>query len=123
LSFLNSFRRGEALLEWPKNIFGRLVGLDLGLLVPVTGQFSFELKDGFFHLRDLKDAYSEGKRSQFFLVENENSPRIGLNGQIQILIRMKQFVLFKFTDAFMISIEGSLPNPQFRLQKKRRFPL
>ncbi len=120
LTFVNSFKRGETLLDYPANIFDRIVGLDLDLLIPVIGNLNFHLKDGFFSLDELKDSYSDGKRSEFFLVRSATSPRMDLKGNLQILVQMKQFVLFKFTDAFMISIEGKLNHPQFRLQKKKR---
>jgi hypothetical protein len=32
---------------------------------------------------------------------------------------MKQFVLFKFTEFFLISIEGTMADPRVRLQKKK----
>lgn len=121
LSFINSFKRGDAILDVPPNIFGRIVGLDLSLLIPIVGDLTFSLKDGYFTLGELKDTFSEGRRSQFFLVPSDTSPRMDLDGNLQILIKMKQYVLFKFTDAFMISIEGKLNDPKVSLQKKRRF--
>jgi hypothetical protein len=36
---------------------------------------------------------------------------------------MKQFVLLKFTESFLISIDGRIDNPQFHLKKRRFFGL
>jgi hypothetical protein len=120
LSFINTFKREETFFDLPSNIFGRIVGIDLDLLVPVIGELSFDLKDGFFDLKELTNAYSEGKRSEFFLVDSASEPlqRVDLKGNIQILVKMKQFVLFTLTEGFMISIDGNLSNPHVRLQKK-----
>jgi hypothetical protein len=131
LSFINSFKREQTVFDLPANVFGRIIGLDLELLIPVEGELTFELKDGFFNLLELKKTYSEGHRSEFFLARPESeddvleilaaSPRMDLDGNLQILVKMKQFVLFSFTEAFMISIDGKLNDPNFRLQKKKRF--
>ncbi len=121
LSFLNSFKRTETVFDLPSNVIGRIIGLDLDLLIPVKGNLSFALKDGRIALTELKDSFSEGERSQFFLVFVEDSPKIDLEGNIQILIRMEQFVLFKFTDAFLISVDGTIKDPRYRLKKKGKF--
>jgi len=121
LNFVNSFKREPSVFDLPSNVFGRIIGLDLELLIPVIGELSFKLEDGFFQLMELRKAYSENNRSEFFLVHSDSSPRMDLDGNLQILVKMKHFVLFRLTDAFLISIEGKLDDPQFRLQKKRRF--
>ncbi len=122
VSFINSFKRGKTVFDLPANIFGRLIGLDLELLIPVEGELKFTLKDGYFNLKELKGAYSEGHRSEFFLVESDSLvPRMDLDGNLEILVKMEQFVLFSLTKAFMISIEGKLNAPSFRLQKKKTF--
>jgi hypothetical protein len=126
LSFINSFKREQTVFDLPANVFGRIIGLDLELLIPVEGALTYELKDGYFNLLELKQTYSEGQRSQFFLVHPEytsefGAPRMDLDGNLEILVKMKQFVLFSLTEAFMISIEGKLNDPSFRLQKKKRF--
>ena len=122
LSFINSYKREETVFDLPANVLGRIVGLDLDLLIPVKGELIFDLHDGYFNLNELKGAYSEGRRSEFFLVQTEsNWPRVDLDGNLEILVKMKQFVLFSLTEAFMISIDGKLNDPHFSLQKKKRF--
>jgi hypothetical protein len=122
LSFINSFKREQTVFDLPANVFGRIIGLDLELLIPVKGELTFVLKDGYFNLDALRNTYSEGGRSEFFLIQSEsNKPRMDLDGNLQILVKLKQFVLFSLTEAFMISIDGKLNDPNFRLQKKKRF--
>jgi hypothetical protein len=121
LHFINSYKREHTVLDIPADVLSRIVGLDLELLIPAVGSLSFDLHDGLFHLLELKHAFSEGKRSEFFLALDEQEPVMDLDGNIKILVKMKQFVLFKFTEAFLISIEGNLTDPKFHLQKKKRF--
>ena len=120
LQFINSYRREHTVFDLPSDVLGRIVGLDLELLIPVRGTLRYELKDGMFYLKELRDAYSEADRSQFFLIPDP-IPVMDLDGNLRILVNMKQFVLFKFTESFLISIDGKLDDPQFHLQKKRRF--
>ena len=121
LSFINSFKREHTVFDLPSDFLGRIFGLDLELLIPVVGHLNFDLKEDRFWLKDLSDAYSEGKRSKFFLVKEGLSPSVDLDGNLNILIKMKQYVLFKFTEHFLLSIDGSLDKPSYRLQKKSRF--
>lgn len=121
LSFINSYRREHTVFDIPADLLGRIVGLDLELLIPACGTLSYEIKEGKFFLKELKNAYSEGKRSEFFLVPADPIPCMDFNGHLQALVQCKQFVLFKFMESFMISIEGELNDPKFHLQKKRRF--
>lgn len=119
--FINSFKREYTLADIPSDVLSRIFGLDLELLVPVCGQSKFVLENGFFRLKELENSYSEGKRSEFFLLEEGGSPTMDLDGNLKIWITMKQFVLFKFTESFLISIEGRLNDPKFRLKKKKGF--
>lgn len=123
LNFINSFKRETTVFDLPADVLSRIVGLDLELLIPVCGKVDFELKDRFFRLSELKEAFSQSHRSEFFLEKDpeEEGPYMDLDGNLKILVKMKQFVLFKFTEAFLISIDGNLSDPQFSLQKKRRF--
>jgi hypothetical protein len=120
LFFINTFRREFSVFDLPADVLSRIIGIDLELLIPVKGTLTYELKDGLFHLSELKDSFSEGHRSAFFLVEEAN-PSMDLDGNLNILIKMKQFVLFKLTESFVIAIDGQLDDPQYHLQKRRKF--
>lgn len=122
LHFINSYKREETVFDLPANVLSRIVGLDLELLIPVMGDVTFDIKNGYFNLIELKNAYSEGKRSQFFL-EMDPPPKMDLDGNLEIFIKMKQFVLLKLTESFLISIDGCLDDPQYSLKRKRFFGL
>jgi hypothetical protein len=122
LHFINSYKRQDTVFDIPANVLNRIVGLDFELLIPVTGDLIFDIKDGYFNLLELANAYSEAKRSEFFL-EMDPPPRMSLEGDLEIYIKMKQFVLLKITESFLISIDGILDDPKFHLKKKRFFGL
>lgn len=114
MEFLNTFKRAYNLLDIPIEIIGR-IGFDLGLFVPVKGKVEFKMDEGKIFLKDLKNSYSEGKRSKFFLSSYKDS-YIGLDGSIFIDIKMKQYVLLKITQPFTLSIRGSLDKPSYSLR-------
>ena len=105
LHFTNTFKRDYNILDIPFEILGRL-GLDMGLLVPAYGHLDYVLSEGRIHLIQLKKSYSEGKRSKFYLSPLEPS-YIDLDGNLDINIKMKQYVLFKVTEPFTLSIKGA----------------
>lgn len=120
LHFINSFKREHTVFDLPSDFFGRIIGLDSELLIPVRGKLEMELKEGRIWLTDLQDAYSEGKRSKFFLVKEGLSPTMDLNGNLQIFVTMKQYVLFKITENFLLTINGTIESPSYHLQKKSK---
>lgn len=119
-NFINSFKREYTVFDVPSDVLGRLFGLDLELLVPVQGVMEYILKDGKLQFTALKNCYSENKRSKFFLLDKE-TPYLDLDGNINLNIKMKQYVLFKFTEQFILSIGGSLADPTFQLKRKKSF--
>jgi hypothetical protein len=121
VNFINSFKRKKSVLDAPSNFLGSIFGADLELHTPVQGKIEYKIKDGKIYLTNLEDAYSEGKRSQFFLFYKDMQPYIAFNGDINIDIRMQQYVVFKFTENFIISLRGTVFNPKSSLVKKRFF--
>ncbi|MGE0832891.1 MAG: hypothetical protein AB7N99_09625 [Simkaniaceae bacterium] len=114
LNFINTFKRDYNLLDIPFEILGRL-GLDMGLLVPVRGDLNFIMVDGRIYLTELKGSYSEGKRSQFFISPSQPS-YVDFDGNLNINIKMKQYVLLKITEPFTLSIAGTFENPKYGLK-------
>ncbi len=113
-NFINTFKRDYHILDIPFEILGRL-GLDMGLLVPVRGDIEFIMVDGRIYFTNLKGSYSEGKRSQFFLSPIEHS-YLDFEGNVNINIKMKQYVLLKVTEPFTLYIGGTLENPKYSLR-------
>ncbi len=120
--FINSFKRGQTLLDIPSEFLGRIFGLDLELLIPVRGEVQYEIKEGKVAFTELNDAFSENQRSEFFFVK-EHPPTMDLQGNLSIHIGMKHYVLFTFTENFIISVKGRLLDPSFRLKRKKAFSL
>jgi len=119
LSFINSFKRDHSVFDVPADFFGRIFGLDLELLIPVKGKADLELKDGKIYFSNLENAFSEGNRSKFFLASKVFPHTLDLNGELDIHIQMKHYLLFTFTESFILSIEGNLSDPKFGLKKKK----
>ncbi|MCC6128266.1 MAG: hypothetical protein IT584_03595, partial [Chlamydiae bacterium] len=119
LYFINSYKRQHTLFDVPSDVLGRIIGLDMELLIPVRGALRYDLKEGLFEISSLEEAYSEGDRSQFFLASSNAPATLDLDGNLHIQVKMKQYVLFKLTEAFTIFIHGKLKNPQYHLQKKK----
>jgi len=111
--FVNTFKRQYNLLDIPFEIIGRL-GLDFGLLIPVRGELDYQIEKGKILFTDLSDSYSDGKLSQFFLSPHRPS-YIGFDGNLNINVKMKQYVLLKITEPFTLSITGSVENPRYFL--------
>ena len=121
MHFINSFKRGQSVFDFPADVLSRIVGIDLELLTPVKGSVDFFVKNGKFNLAKLNDSFSEAERSKFFLLDKGQKPFVDFDGNIYINIAMKQYVLFKFTESFVISIRGNLEDPKCNLKKKRGF--
>ncbi len=113
LNFTNAFRRESSLFDRPIEFIKNL-GLDPDLLVPVYGEIDVELKAGKFYLTELKNAYSDGKRSQFFLSE-EKASFIDLNGNIYVDVKMRQNVALKLIEPFTLKVRGTLDKPKYGL--------
>ncbi len=96
--------------------------MDQELLIPVQGEVDYQIHDGKFFLTALKDAYSLNKRSEFFFDPTWPMASVGLDGSLEIYVKMKHYVLFKFTENFVLSIQGSLKDPEYELTRKIRAP-
>jgi hypothetical protein len=114
LDFINTFKREMHILDIPIEIIGR-IGFDLGIFIPVIGKLEFEMHQGKIVLKELKNTFSEGRRSRFYLSGYKDS-FIGLDGQLAIDIKMKQYVLLKFTEPFTLSIRGTVTKPRYSLR-------
>lgn len=107
----------------PAELMTRL-GLDFGVLNPVRGLISFDIKDSKIIFTRFKDVYSKGRLSKFYL-SNSNFPSyMDFDGNLNLRIRMKQYNLFfKLAELFTITVQGHLKKPSFSLQRQvRRSP-
>ena len=114
LQFINTFKRENHLIDIPIEIIARL-GLDIGLLIPVRGEIDIEIKDKKVWLKELKNSFSDGKRSHFYFPSGKPC-YIDFDGNVNIDVKMKQYVLFKLTQPFTLSLRGTLDKPSFSLK-------
>ncbi len=90
------------------------LGLDLDMFSPVMGEVKLQLKDGKLFFTDLQNAFSEGKRSEFYLAGEPSY--IDLNGGLHLNLRMQQNVVLKLVEPFMIAVRGTWEKPKYSLQ-------
>lgn len=95
------------------------LGLDLSLLSPVSGQVFYNIRNGKIFLTKLKDVYSEGKFSRFYLDTRVYYSYIDFKGNIDIQVRMKQYnLLFKLAELLTVNVTGTVKNPLYSLKKQ-----
>lgn len=96
------------------------IGLDLGLLQPVSGTVQFHLDSAKVMFDRFKDIYSDAKLSKFFLVNKQSYPSyIDFDGNLHLQIRMKQYnLVFKLAELLTITVGGTWQKPSFALQKQ-----
>ncbi len=108
---------GSQLMSIPGEILGRL-GLNLSLLSPSFGTIEFKIKDSKVILTKMRDVYSDGKMSRFYLPKEPIISYINFDGVMNITLRMKQYnLLLKLAEGLSINIQGKWDDPEFSLQK------
>ncbi|HEY2811817.1 MAG TPA: hypothetical protein VGJ00_10575 [Rhabdochlamydiaceae bacterium] len=118
LTFTNSFKKESTLWDAPLELIKNF-GLDPGLLTPVQGEIEIDLRGDKMYLVSLKDAFSDGKRAEFYLAPGKRLSYIDLDGKMHIDLKMRQEVTLKLTEPFLLTIRGSLENPRYGLQLAR----
>jgi hypothetical protein len=122
LHFFNPSRKNfyHPLLAIPAEIILRL-GLDPQVLNPVTGIIYFNLRGDRCYLTRFKDMFSEGRGSKFYLAQGPDPSWIDFNGNLSLLVRMKQYnLIFKIAELFTVSIQGNVKKPSYTLQKQSK---
>ena len=122
LHFANPVRKNlfHPLFAIPGEILLRL-GLDPNVLNPVTGTVHFNLQGDKFYLTRMKDVYSEGRGSKFYLAGGSVPSWIDFDGNLSVQIRMKQYnLIFKLAELFTVSVEGNIRKPRYSLNKNQK---
>lgn len=112
--FTQKEKRDPSLFDLPR-AFLKDWGLDLSLLSPARGSVGIELKQGKVLLQSLKDVFSDGEHSEFYLSENEPS-YFDFSGGLFLNLRMKQNVLLKIAEPFTLSVRGTWQKPLYTLR-------
>ncbi len=114
MSFVNQFKKEASLFDLPLELIKK-IGLDLGLLTPVQGELDLELHGDKCYLMALKNAFSDGNRSEFYLAPSKELSYIDLEGKMHIDLKMRQDVMLKITEPFTLTIRGTLEKPRYGL--------
>lgn len=118
LKFLKSPKKQSSLLDIPGHLLSK-IGLDLTMLNPVEGKILYEIKNEKIELTKFVDVYSHDRNCHFQLAKSPLGSYIDFNGNLNIKIKMKQYVLLKLTEPFIISIEGDMMNPKYSFRRKK----
>jgi hypothetical protein len=121
LHFVNPPKKNtlHPLFAIPGEILTHL-GLDLAVLNPVIGTIFYELKEGKIYITKLKDTYSQGKLSKFYLPSDSPASYLDFDGNLHVQIKMKQYnIFFKLAELFTVTVQGTLDKPSYSLQKQK----
>jgi len=114
IHFLNSSKKGFSLLDIPLDVI-KDIGLDSGILVPISGESDFDIRKGRCLFHELKNSYSDSRRSEFYLNPDTIS-YVDLDGNLHIDLRMRQHVLLKWSQSFIVCLRGHLSKPKYSLK-------
>ena len=115
LTFTNQAKKESTIFDTPLEMIKNF-GLDPGLLTPVQGEIDVELRGDKLYLMAMKSTFSEAGRSEFYLAPDRDLSYIDLDGKVHIDLKMKQDVMLKITEPFMLTIRGTLEKPRYGLQ-------
>ncbi|HSW86882.1 MAG TPA: hypothetical protein VLG49_05215 [Rhabdochlamydiaceae bacterium] len=116
LNFTNAFKKDHSVFALPIEMI-KNIGLDPGLFTPVYGEIDTILENGKFYLTQMRNTYSEGKRSYFYLASDHVPCFVDLNGKVSVDIKMKQDVMLNVTEPFVLTIRGTMEKPKYGFQK------
>lgn len=100
----------------PSDILSKL-GLDLSALNPVSGKVHFRIADRKIYFTKLKEMYSVGHLSKFYLPKHASQPSfLDFDGNLFVQIKMRQYnILFKLAELFTVTIQGSWSQPSYSI--------
>lgn len=114
LTFTNQNKKESTLFDTPLEMIKNF-GLDPGLLTPIQGEIDLDIQGSKMFLIGLKEAFSEAKRSEFYLAPGRDLSYIDLDGKMHIDLKMRQDVTLKITEPFVLTIRGTLEKPRYGL--------
>lgn len=120
LQFINPKRKHarNTLLVIPQDILSR-IGLDPDVMTPVGGTVTYTVSDGRVYFDQMKDVYSEGRLSKFYLPTRRYQSSMDFDGNLDMRVRMKQYnLIFKIAELFTIGVDGTLEAPNYTLKKQ-----
>lgn len=121
LNFSSFVKKELSFWDLPLNLIKDL-GLDPGLLTPVSGEADFTISQGRCFFTSLKNVCSEGGRSQFELADPSRDSYLALDGSWHVDLQLKQNVVWKMAEDFVLSIRGSIEKPKYSFKRKDSLP-
>jgi hypothetical protein len=119
--FTSLTKKEFSLWDVPKN-FIRDLGLDTSLLSPASGEADLTICQGRCYFTNLKNVCSEGGRSQFDLADPSADAYLSLDGNWHVDLQLRQNVVWKLAEDFILSIRGSIEKPKYSFTRKEAFP-
>lgn len=108
---------GNLILSIPGDILGR-IGLNMSVMTPAMGTINFDIRNRHFILTKLKDVYSEGKHSRFYMAKKPLESTLDFDGNLNMYVRIKQYnLILKLTEPLRIHITGRWDNPTYTFEK------
>lgn len=117
-TFQKTPKKQASLLDIPVHLISKL-GLDLTMLNPVEGKVVFKILDQKIFFNKLIEVYSHDRHCHFSLAKYPDLSYMDFDGNLNIKIKMKQYVLLKITEPFMISVQGHYKAPRYSFMRKK----
>ncbi len=114
-NFTNGMRKESSILDTSLSLLKDL-GLDFTLLTPVAGEVVGQFQKGRLVLKELKNTFSEARRSEFYLARDYPPSFIDLEGNLKVNLRVKQDVLLKLMEPFVLTIRGKIDSPRYAIE-------
>ncbi|MDF2576523.1 MAG: hypothetical protein K0S74_7 [Chlamydiales bacterium] len=96
------------------------MGISPELLIPVKGSLHYKIQSNRMDLTNLSNCYSQSKKSQFFLAQEYMPSSVGFDGKLNIAVKVKQRVMFKFGELFIFYIRGDLNHPSYQVRSLKK---
>lgn len=101
----------------PAEILSR-IGLNSAIMTPVRGMAIFHIGHGRCYISKLKDTYSQGKLSKFYIYASKEASYLDFDGNLHLQVRIKHYnLLFKLSEMLTINVRGTLQKPLYYIQK------
>ncbi len=111
--FTQKEKRDPSFFDLPR-AFLKDWGLDVALLSPARGSATIELKQGKMVFSSLKETFSDGGHSEFYLADEPSY--IDFSGSLFLNFRVKQNVALKLAEPFVLTVRGTWEKPLYTLR-------
>jgi hypothetical protein len=96
-------------------------GINPQLFIPVKGKIAYQIEEGKIYFTGLENAYSAKEKSQLILSTKPKENYMDFEGNLQLHLALKEFGWFKDREKCNFSLQGSIHEPEFHIDKKKSF--